>query len=356
MQTSAQASIGNPVPPQTRTSASRPPVFSKEQIAQICQASMKQAPARVSFPGGRSRSSCQVTLADGQRIILSRRADARARQESDILNLLGSHQAAAPHLLATYQDDVLIQEEIIGQRLSLRLQQADAAASFSLLGGALGALAKIQQIASQAGLDNQLAVLGSDEAWLKTFLRQPFLIGNALKIPVSRRLDVRQLYIVLQCRTPRFVKWDSRPGNAMVTPHNRVVWFDWEHAGARNRLDDMAWLLGDEFTPDNPLVERELIKRFLPHFADDLNGQEAMRYLMAYGTFHLVVRLGLILKNKGDNDWWDPTYCLEQDKIGVTLECAQRLCSKGSRWAQTESLLQPLAGWFEKVSKELETL
>lgn len=345
-----------PQPANASTRTRRPPVFSREQIEQICQTSLRQQPAHISFPGGRTRASCQVTLRNGQRVILSKRSSDRTRQESTILSLMGSHQAATPQLLATYKDSVLIQEEIIGKRLSLDLHQADEKSCFRLLATSLDALSDIQQVASHAGLDSTLAVLGHDDAWLKTLLRQPFLIGNAFQVPVSRRLDVRQLYRILQCRTPRFVKWDSRPGNAMVTPEGRVIWFDWEHAGARNRLDDMAWLLGDEFTPDRPRVEAALIQRYLPRFADDLNHPDALRYLMAYGVFHLTVRLGLILRNKGEKDWWDMNYCLEQDKVGVTLECAQRLCSKGNRWAQSDSLLNPLAGWFEKLARELEKL
>jgi len=125
--------------------------------------------------------------------------------------------------------------------------------------------------------------------------------------------------------------------------------------GTRNRLDDMAWILGDEFLPDFPKAEQSLVERFIPKFADLLSVQQAHNYLMAYGTFHMVVRLGLILKHM-DGEWWDQDYCIDGDKIGVTLLCAQRLCARGSRWSGNCELTKPLSGWFTKISHNLNSL
>jgi hypothetical protein len=135
-----------------------------------------------------------------------------------------------------------------------------------------------------------------------------------------------------------------------------VAWFDWEHCGARNRLDDLAWLLGDEFTPDMPSVEETLLAEYLPVFGDDLSPEDARSYLSAFGGLHTCVRLELILENKDDGDWWDWDYCLERDKVGVTLDAAQRLCSRGARWAKWSALTHPMVPWFGEVAERLAAI
>ena len=151
---------------------------------------------------------------------------------------------------------------------------------------------------------------------------------------------------------PRFVKWDARPANAILT-EGGVAWFDFEDCGARRRLDDLIWLLADEFTPDLIDVEARLLEKHLPVFADGLAVEEAHRYVHAYGAFHILVRLGLILKRKGDGSWWAHDYCLERDKAGVTRACAMRLCLRAARWSSEVVELQPLARWFVALAERI---
>ena len=63
--------------------------------------------------------------------------------------------------------------------------------------------------------------------------------------------------------TPRFIKWDGRLGNAAARADSSVAWFDWEHCGARAWLDDVAWLLGDEYAGATTASEGHLLARHL---------------------------------------------------------------------------------------------
>lgn len=110
------------------------------------------------------------------------------------------------------------------------------------------------------------------------------------------------------------------------------------NTAARNRLDDLAWLLADEYNVDNEAAEGHLLDRHLDKFKDEHDADATFEYLMVYGTLHMCVRLGLILDHKVNNkggrkghgenegDWWDAKYCLSGDKIGVTQIMAERQC------------------------------
>lgn len=309
----------------------------------------------VEFPGGKSRESILLLLEEGKRVIATRRSDiSRARVEVGTLKALNKHNASVPELVADNYSHILIQEEIKGTRLSLAFKDADEKKYKKLCGAALKSLGKIHRAASTEELESLVSTLGVERQWIASLIGRPAIIGKSCGIPAPA-LDVPALVDLLSVKKPRFIKWDSRPGNAMVDDKGNVVWFDWEHAGNRNRMDDAAWVLGDEFLPDFPDAEKAVIEKYLPKFADGMSEQEAHDYLMAYGTFHMTIRLGLILRHmKGK--WWDLDYCIAGDKVGITLLCAQRLCARGARWSKSCSLTQPLSQWFEDVNKYVETL
>lgn len=312
--------------------------------------------ADVSFPGGSSRESVRLHLEGDETVIASRRKNRhRAAIEIRTLSALGLHHVPAPRLLATDKYYTLIQQELIGERLSLRLNQANTASLISLLGSALDALLQAQTAGQKEGLHHHLPTLGDGTPWIEGLLQRPHVLGDYLEIPAPQ-LDHEALISCLQVTTPQFVKWDSRPGNALVDDAGQVYWFDWEHAGVRNALDDMAWLLGDEFVPHHPDIERQLIEEFAPRFATHLTAEAAKEYLYVYGTFHMLIRLGLILSNKRDRDWWDLDYCIRHDKVGITLECAQRCCLRAAHWAEQSPLTRPLSAWCLAASKQIEAL
>ncbi|MGB5347404.1 MAG: phosphotransferase [Woeseia sp.] len=257
---------------------------------------------------------------------------------------------AVPRLLASDGRRLLVQEEIAGERLAQALHGADEASHERLLDNALRGLAAAQQAGSQAGFDTRLKALGDSREWLVGLLDRPAVIGGILDVPAPRP-ELPQLEALLALRSPRFIKWDARPGNAISRDDGSVYWFDWEHCGVRNRLDDLAWLLGDEHVPDYPAIEKKLLDKYLASFADDLSIDDARLYVSAYGVFHMAVRLGLIFRYKVKGDWWDHDDCVNRDKVGVTVECLRRMCTRGARWARANPYTEKLAPWFGEVFK-----
>ncbi|MGI9437564.1 MAG: phosphotransferase family protein [Geminicoccaceae bacterium] len=325
------------------------------RFIRICQGLLRTKIKRTEFPGGKSRDACRLLLEDGRVAFGTRRDSPRlAALEARVLKKLSAGGAPVPKVLA-FNGLILIQEDLGRQRLSEAIDQASATEVQTLLAEALNSLAKVHDAAESAGLDENLPLIGRDEPWLLGLLNQPDVISKRLGLKPPE-LDREAIMDQIRIRNPRLIKWDARCGNAILRDDGTIAWFDWEHCGRRNRLDDLVWLLGDEFTPDLPDVEEALLQANLKEFADDLSIDQARSYVAEFGTFHSCVRLELILENKDDDEWWDWAYCLERDKVGVTLEGAQRLCSRGARWAEWSPLTRPLVLWFNEVAEHLVEL
>lgn len=156
----------------------------------------------------------------------------------------------------------------------------------------------------------------------------------------------------------------ARPGNALLVDRGAgeagatnggVSWIDWEHCGARDALDDLAWLLCDEYLPDDAQLEQDLFERFLPGFArlSERQPEEASDYLSRFGTLHSCMRLLLVIELKGECGWWDPEYCERTDRFGVTAEGAHRLCTRGARWSRRLPDGERMARFFMDVEDRL---
>jgi len=52
-------------------------------------------------------------------------------------------------------------------------------------------------------------------------------------------------------------------------------------------MDDMAWLLGDEWTPSVPELEAQLLDIYLPLFSRQRTVDESRDYLMTFGALHM---------------------------------------------------------------------
>lgn len=328
----------------------------KKAMLRACESMLEEEVVDVAYPGGKSRDAVALTLKSGMQVIAAVRNNAyRANLEYRVLEGLSTRGAPVPKVLGYDGETLLLQELLAGRRLSQALATAAPDTVENLLDSALTGLARAQQAGSAAGLDEGLPALGAGKDWIADLLRRPLVIGGFLnERPRRPRVDaLRDLFAI---KRPRFVKWDARPGNAMAGDGQQVSWFDWEHSGTRCRLDDVAWLLCDEFTPNLEDVESRLVGRHIEQFADMLSRDEAERYLRAYGVFHSVVRLGLILSLKKDEEWWDFDYCVQRDKVGVTLDCALRVTLRAARWADFDELTRSLVPWFEAVGHRLEGL
>lgn len=300
------------------------------------------------WPASRSRRSVRVVLSDGSVIATRRKRRERSQLEAHVMRTLHEHGASVPAALA-YDGEWLIQEYIEGTRLPLILVGDDPDRSRLLLETAAEGLAQIHRIGDETGLNEKVVRLGAAEGWIAELIDTPNRIGDALDVPAPM-LDVAAIAEMLQVDRPCFLKWDARPGNAVVRPNNEVVWFDWEHCGARNALDDFAWLLADEYVP----AIEGLAEVAVANAPDDVFADQARIAFSTYATFHSAVRLALIVHHKDDGPWWDEDMCLNDDKVRVTENGVRLVCSRGAEFSAMHNHTAPLSAWFADVAKRFE--
>jgi hypothetical protein len=306
------------------------------------------------FPGGYTRKSAVAVYADGRRLVVTRRrSESRAELEAGVLSALKAGGAPVPAVIKR-EGRWIVQEYLAGPRLSEALDRTDAAGGRRLIAAAVESLHFVQEAARQTGLEDKVVVIGNKPEWLETLAHMPERIGEHLDLPAPTR-DIGAVTALLRVDTPRFVKWDARPGNAAVQEDGSIAWFDWEHAGRRNRLDDLGWLLGDEWSPDDPVLEEEIFARHLGNFGNG-DPRADRDYLATFGTLHMCVRLSLILSRKKGEEWWDRQKSLQGDQIGVTLQEAGKLTRRAARWAAASPLLASLPAWFERINRQLPEL
>lgn len=318
-------------------------------LADKCRELLGSNIARMEYPGGTSRDSVRIICEDGRVAFASTRSrTARADNERMVLETIAPAGVNTPALLASDDRRLLIQEAIPGVRLTEALAGRKDSYIERRLDNALSSLADIHAAGSAAGLDHRMKALGDSSGWVEGLLARPGVIGSFFNVKAPE-LPFPALNEILAARKPRFVKWDARPGNAIARPDNQVFWIDWEHSGARNRLDDMVWLLADEWVPERPEIEQRLIDAHLERYCDDLSRSDGSRYFYAMGVFHLCVRMGLIFRYKKDGSWWSYRKCLAGDKVGVTGKNLRRVCLRGERWAAMNVETEALAEWFARM-------
>jgi hypothetical protein len=317
----------------------------------FCQSLFDEKPSRSEPLGGNSRESVRVYFS-GQSIIATKRKNSsRANLEAIVLRELNFGDGPVPKILH-YDKEWLIQEDLGDIRLSMVLAKSNEATGLDVLSKCVTGLAEIQRIGNVRKLHRHLPKIGWEIEWLNKFVETPKRLGEFLQLPAPD-LDTKKLAEKLMLQTPSFIKWDTRPGNIMVSMSGNPNWIDWEHCGVRNALDDFAWLLGDEYVPDWPGTEETLLTTVIKTLDDKANTSESLSYLLTFGTFHMCQRLSLILSKKGDDTWWDPSECITNDRVGVFQIAAKRTCNKASRWAKKNELTAPLSPWFEKLSNAI---
>lgn len=323
-----------------------PEAFGRDAAA-ACERLLGRKAETVEWPASRSRRSVRVVLSDGSVIATRRKRRARSQLEAHVMRTLHDHGASVPAALA-YDGEWLIQEYIDGTRLPQSLMEDDLVRSRTLLETAAEGLARIHHIGAQTGLNEKVVQLGAAESWIAELIDTPSRIGHALDVPAPV-LDAAAIAEMLQVGPPCFLKWDARPGNAVVRPNGEVVWFDWEHCGARNALDDFAWLLADEYIPE---IEG-LAEIAVANAPDDLSADQARLGFSTYATFHTAVRLALIVHHKDDGPWWDEDKCLKEDKVRVTQNGVRAVCARGTEFSRMGGNTAPLSAWFSEVAARL---
>ena len=329
----------------------------RRELSAEARRALGQPVEDIEFPGGSTRSSVRLVLADGNRVIATRRKTSRrADHEVHVMRVLHDNGGNVPKIYS-FANGLLLQQDLGTKRLSETLHDPERKDDIPLLiEAALEGLARIHEAAAIGGLhEADLPVIGAEPEWCQGLANTPHEVGemSGIKPPSYDAAAIAEIFAV---RVPSFVKWDSRPGNALVGADGHVYWFDWEHSGLRNPMDDFVWLAADEFVTFSRRLEEKLFSGYRSRFAGTLTDSEAERYIRIMGCFHTCVRLQLALHYKGDGKWWNLQRCLEGDKVGVTRRCCRRLLRRAAHWADFDPLTRPLVPWYKDLEAYVEAM
>lgn len=317
--------------------------FPESEIVAFCRAEWDMDPSDIQYPGGSGRKTVQVTVGGATYVVSKRSSGSRARLEGDVLSRL-SDMELVPKLISR-RENVVVQELVTGERLTSALERADAQGREDLLIKSGLSLLEAQIYAEKAGLNALVPRIGVRPNWKKDFANSPFRLAQEFGFDCSGYDSDRVVNILVQGR-PSFVKWDARPGNAMLA-ENRLIWIDWEHCGLAATEDDLVWLMADEWTPISPDAEISLLTDFAMRREEDFEKLSQRFYVKA--VLHCAIRASLIFRRKGEGPWWNPYEAMKHDRVGVTAAHVRRVCLKAERWAVENSETQMLVGLFKHV-------
>ena len=321
-----------------------------ESVEECCIHLLGAPPDSIDYPGGKSRKSIRVWVSGQSFILSSRRSEGRAQLEAGVLHELHKAGAPVPELLVQHGKWV-VQKDLGDNRLSIALNSVAEHDQEALLGKVLESIEAYQLAAMHTGLGARVAEIGQTEEWNMKFAQAPMRLAGELsmKLPKYPVADVASL---LKIEQPQFIKWDARLGNALLDDQQRVYWIDWEHAGKRHPMDDVAWMLGDEYMPElDPVVEARLIDAAMRMLGCS---EKDLPYFFLMGTLHMTIRLALIVDRKADKDWWDPDKCMQLDHIGVVKKQAITLARRASRWCEIAPCIKSLQPFYDELVAYIE--
>jgi hypothetical protein len=334
--------------------ADKTPLLTHSELADLCGGVFGERVERITAPGGQSRQSIRIHLETRSVIATQRPNPGRAMLEWQILKALHRGGAPVPEVLAR-EGNIIFQEDLGSDRLSAAMQRADRQQRSAIAGRAVDSLFQIRRVARSGELEKFVPRLGATDIWVRAFVGGPAEVSAAFGF-APPQFDENAACANLNVPARVFVKWDARPGNAMVTASGDVRWFDWEHCGRRQGMEDFAWLMGDEFWPVEPgvmipMIRQQLAQTGRMHFAD-----RQIAYLQLYTVLHIVQRLRLILRRVVRTGWMDAARALKYDDVGVVPDLAQRLCLRGRTLAGSTPACASLEAWFEACSTKLKTM
>ncbi|MEM7299914.1 MAG: hypothetical protein AAF468_02430 [Pseudomonadota bacterium] len=322
------------------------------EIERLTRDVFDATPNRVAFPGGAHRSAFIVDIADGLYVIAQRENANDAQLEGIVLKTL-SPTGHVPEFVA-HRGAWLIQQCVPGQRLPILIDEAVTSEQrLTLATQALDALATICEAAHSASLQHRTPRLGVRPGWLQDRIMLPGSVSRRLDI-APPEIDPREIHKVMDVKHRHFIKWDSRPGNALFQD-GRMVWFDWEDAGRRHAIDDLVCFFADEWLQLDIDDEDRLIDHMLERFAPNQKPDSAMHYFHVAGLVQIGFRLQLAVKYwSRESEWWDRQMCLSGDKVGVTPEEVTRLVRRGLRWSDRQQMLKGYQPWLRNIAAKLD--
>lgn len=316
----------------------------RSEITALCKTVFDAVPDYYEMPGGKTRKTIIIGFKADRFVLSNRKSAGRAALEAMVLGKL-SVTGLVPQLIY-HKGSVLIQEYLHGQRLSEALEHGNAQARQNLLHSATQSLLELQIHASKAGLSALAPPIGARPGWAQDFANTPDRLARALGLTCPQ-LDMQTILQSLSEPDPQFIKWDARPGNA-ITHKGKIAWFDWEHAGCRSSVDDLVWLLADEWCPDDSFATNNALTKVAERAGQPI--QDITRQFKTRAVLHSCVRLSLIFNRKGEGDWWNREMCLAKDKIGITAAHVDLLCTRAANWAIDVKALHPLIGLLHDIN------
>lgn len=319
-----------------------------ENVAKLAEGLFGLPVQKVTAPGGKTRESIRVHFETRTVVATQRKYAGRMQMEAEVLRRLTLEGAPVPKFLKG-QDQIFFQEDVGSARLSAALNRAEGADAEDLLHRTFLSLQEIRLAGEAAKLAEIVPALGDERDWVMGLIGTPETQSKGLKV-AGPKLDFGRLGDALHVPATVFLKWDARPGNAAIGESGRVFWFDWEHCGKRQGMEDYAWLTGDEFFPFAPDQVLRVLTDVIPKERQAVD----LRYLGLFITFHIVQRLGLIRRRYDKDGWVDTEKAMRFDKIGVGADLAKRLCEHGAGWADRDPLTRPMVAWFRAAQDQVD--
>lgn len=317
-----------------------------EEIEKLTRKVFGVPPDRVAFPGGESRSAFFVKISGVVYVIARRENLNDAAIEAIVLKTLSGTESI-PKLIAR-QQHWIVQEFIDGPRLPIALDDSNESVCLDLAEEALTSLYQLHQAAKSEGLQHRVPRIGIRPGWQEARIGEPISISKSYDLNMPN-INFEGIQSTLNVGFHDFIKWDSRPGNAILSNEN-VKWFDWEDCGRRCAVDDLVCFAQDEWLSLPNKSQLELVEKWIGHFSGSLSEDEAWIYFLAASIVHLSFRLSLIVNHKKErNGWWDREKCLQGDKVGVTKKEAELTCRRIYSLANTHPLLTPYKDWLSDI-------
>ncbi len=330
--------------------ADKPVKLTPKNVARIAEKIFGMPVSKVTAPGGKSRESLRVHFPARTIVATQRSFPGRMRLEVEVLRRLTDANAPVPRFLGG-SEQIFFQEDVGSRRLSGELLMAARQGKLDVAAKAIESLIEIRQAGEKTSLAEIVPGLGETTDWIKGFVGT--VVGTSDKFKIAPpALDFPAVCTRLHVPPTRFIKWDARPGNGAVGDQGRVYWFDWEHCGKRQGMEDFAWLAGDEFWPVGTEDVVSILSSLLP--ADQSAAE--LDYLSHFITFHIVQRLTIIHHRFVKAGWVDAEKAMRYDKIGVDPDLAIRLCRHGAGWAERAELTRPMVRWFEECAVAIKGL
>jgi hypothetical protein len=319
------------------------------EIAAISERVFGVPVVKVTAPGGKARESMRIHFTGKTIVATQRKFPGRMRLEVEVLKRLSAAGAPVPKVLGG-TEQLFFQEDMGSHRLTADLFSDDEDIRLRAADAAIDSLLVIHDTARSSGLEDLVPALGEKEEWVRGLVGSALLTADRFETQ-RPDIDIDALVGVLSVPSDRFLKWDARPGNASIGRDGRVYWFDWEHCGRRQGMEDFAWLAGDEFWPVGPDMVVSILEDKMPMD----RAEPEIRYLSHFITFHIVQRLQLIYHRFMAAGWVDAAKAMKYDKIGVDPELAKSLCQRGAIWAERNELTRPMVPWFTECEASIET-